>query len=353
MLESAGDSFEWRPYCKKVDNLPPVYRENEERALVGSDLGEDILALARFVRVCELVGMDSVEQYNPHRVAMQFGFDQDVPSHVKRCSMTFDAPKRDILQLAWLSYMSPIRDQTLYVPSKLYKPMVTLRYLAWHRQGVLTKRATFPGVMRKRRSPKRLRRLQEIKRVKYIAYEDADVPPGFSPKHDVDRSHDMFFSFPTKNDSNDSDVPPGFAPKSRDACESDVVKREVYTFSGCMLNSTVMVKKEHPDFESKENSEACLTSAYQKCTSFVEIKSDREKQAMIPAIEAPAKIEPVMPGYESGSNDHATGLTQMISARDREEETEQRWPSKRMSTLEARIRQLERVLGEIKQGKIS
>jgi len=349
MLQSAGDSFEWRPYCKRVDNLPlpPFYRENAERVLVGSDFSEDVLALARFLRVCELVGMDSIEQYNPHRVAMQFGFDQDVPSLVKRCSMTFDVPKRDLLQLAWLSYTSPIRDQTLYVPSKFYKPMVTVRYLAWHRQGVLTKPATFPGVMRKQRSQKRLRRLQEIKIAEYVARR-------FSPKRTVDQSHDMLFSFLTKDISNDSDFPPGFAPKSRQAFGLNGVKKEGYTVSNCMSNSTVMVKEESSEFESKENSMLCLTSTSQNlCTSFAEIDSDVEKRAMIPAIEAPSKTEPVMSGCERISNDHRNGVKQMTSAHDWEEKTDWRWPSERISTLEGRIGQLERVLSEINQGKIS
>jgi hypothetical protein len=32
------------------------------------------------LRVSELVGFDAIEQYLPHRVAMQFGMDHDVPS---------------------------------------------------------------------------------------------------------------------------------------------------------------------------------------------------------------------------------------------------------------------------------
>ncbi|KAJ8425236.1 hypothetical protein Cgig2_014335 [Carnegiea gigantea] len=322
MLQSAGDSFKWRPYCKRVDNLPlpAFYRENAERVLVGSDFSEDVLALVRILRVCELVGMDSIEKYKPHRVAMQFGFDQDVPSHVKQCSMTFDVPKRDLLQLAWLSYTSPIRDQTLYVPSKFYRPMVTVRYLAWHRQGVLTKPATFPGVTRKRRNPKRLRGLQEIKVVEYVADNEADLPPGFSPKRTVDHHHDMLFSFFTKNVGNESDFPPGFAPKSGQAFGLDVFKREGPTVSNCMPNSMVMLREECSEFESKENSKLCLTSTSQNlCSSFAEIDSDVEKRAMIPAIEAPLKIELVMSGCERISNDHRNGVTQMTSAHDREE----------------------------------
>ena len=121
-----------------------------------------------------------------------------------------------------------------------------------------------------------------------------------------------------------------------------------------MSNSTVMVKEERSEFESKENSMLCLTSTSQNlCTSFAEIDSDVEKRAMIPAIEAPSKTEPVMSGCERISNDHRNGVKQMTSAHDWEEKTDWRWPSERISTLEGRIGQLERVLSEINQGKIS
>ncbi|KAK9268706.1 hypothetical protein L1049_000467 [Liquidambar formosana] len=54
-------------------------------------------------RVCELVGIDCIEQYLPHRVAMQFGMDQDIPGHVARCNET--------PEVAWRSYRGEFDDE--------------------------------------------------------------------------------------------------------------------------------------------------------------------------------------------------------------------------------------------------
>ncbi|KAG5546525.1 hypothetical protein RHGRI_018642 [Rhododendron griersonianum] len=88
-------------------------------------MDEDFESFARFLRPCELVnlrifelvGFDSLERYLPHRVAMQFGMDQDLPGLVPRFN--------DIPEVAWENYNRPIKDGRLYVPSRLYKSDVT------------------------------------------------------------------------------------------------------------------------------------------------------------------------------------------------------------------------------------
>jgi len=45
---------------------------------------KQMLSFVIFLRVSELVEFNSMEQYLPHRVAKQFGMDQDVPSNVPR-----------------------------------------------------------------------------------------------------------------------------------------------------------------------------------------------------------------------------------------------------------------------------
>ncbi|XP_021758859.1 uncharacterized protein LOC110723794 [Chenopodium quinoa] len=213
LLLSAGHSFEWRPYCKDVDNLPlPMfYRDCEEWVIMNGVLGDDVKSMVRFLRVCDLVGLETIEKYNPNRVAMQFGFDQDVPEVVKRGLLDSDIPKRELVQLAWINYTNPTNDEILYIPSKFYVPQVTLRYLNWLRQGVLMKPAAWCGVVRKNRSSKK-RLSVEIRKVndaidKSIAALDIDLKPRFL----------------TQLFGNDLDVPPGFPPKSNASSEKAFV----------------------------------------------------------------------------------------------------------------------------------
>ncbi|KAJ6423236.1 hypothetical protein OIU84_024219 [Salix udensis] len=76
-LDSEG-SFQWRPYATAVESLCyKIYGDEEKWVLV--DFDEELESFTRCMRACELVGIGCVEQYSPHRVAMQFGMDQDLP----------------------------------------------------------------------------------------------------------------------------------------------------------------------------------------------------------------------------------------------------------------------------------
>ncbi|CAI9088441.1 OLC1v1022768C1 [Oldenlandia corymbosa var. corymbosa] len=84
-IDYSADLFLWRPYSVGSKSLFPheIYKK-EARWITVNDssiFNEEQEILVRWVRVGELVGIDSncIEQYLPHRVAMQFGFDQDVP----------------------------------------------------------------------------------------------------------------------------------------------------------------------------------------------------------------------------------------------------------------------------------
>ncbi|KAK1283644.1 hypothetical protein QJS10_CPB21g00912 [Acorus calamus] len=70
-------SFTWRPY--RVES--PI---------------EADASFSRCVKPCELVGLDCIEQYLPHRVARQFGFDQCLPAQVPRANADWES--------AWASY---------------------------------------------------------------------------------------------------------------------------------------------------------------------------------------------------------------------------------------------------------
>ncbi|XP_025791614.1 uncharacterized protein LOC112872777 [Panicum hallii] len=100
---AAPKVFEWRPYGSWA-----------------------VPSFARCLRPCELVGMDSVEQHRPHRVARQLGFDQDVPRIVTRLNS-------DSWEKAWETYDIGAGCYAFAVPSD--KPGVTDEYAQWWKHG--------------------------------------------------------------------------------------------------------------------------------------------------------------------------------------------------------------------------
>ncbi|CAN0871249.1 Protein MAINTENANCE OF MERISTEMS [Linum grandiflorum] len=132
VLDSAADDFIWRPYALPLSNwdFAKFYGEEARWVLLksGSD-DEDLVDLARCVRVSSLVGMDSIEKYFPHRVAMQFGFDQDIPG---------DCDSNESCQIdAWRDYCTDLGGVRLYVPPRLFEADVTTRYQQWWKQQVV------------------------------------------------------------------------------------------------------------------------------------------------------------------------------------------------------------------------
>uniref|UniRef100_A0A2N9I7V0 Aminotransferase-like plant mobile domain-containing protein n=1 Tax=Fagus sylvatica TaxID=28930 RepID=A0A2N9I7V0_FAGSY len=219
-LDSAGDSFLWRPYASYASN-------SDMWVPVDPNLDEEIVAFTRCLRVSELVGLGCTEQYFPHRVAMQFGMDQDLPGCVTQCKKT--------PEIAWNDYNKQISDVKLFVPSRLYEGCVTTRYLEWWKQSILGQRDSIRCNPRRQRS-----RMQRSRRKKSIAmlYEatqalkgnDGDVPPGFPLCNKVKAGNSVNVDKPTvvedktpqkqvpqasrgRKEGNDADVPPGFPPK--------------------------------------------------------------------------------------------------------------------------------------------
>ncbi|KAH7843035.1 hypothetical protein Vadar_012009 [Vaccinium darrowii] len=140
VLDSAGESFLWRPYAISNQSwlFHKFYKKSEEWVLVHPRMDEELESFARFLRASELVGLDSIEQYLPHRVAMQFGMDQDLPGHVARYNRTLD--------MAWKNYSRPIGDVKLYIPSRLFESDVTTRYLEWWKQMDFVQKHAAKGV---------------------------------------------------------------------------------------------------------------------------------------------------------------------------------------------------------------
>lgn len=165
---------------------------------VDPNLDEEIESFARFLRVSDLVGLECIEQYFPHRVAMQFGMDQHLPGYVARCNKSPET--------AWSNYIKPISDVKLYVPSRISNGDVSTRYLEWWKQSI--RERSMKGVDQA---------LQAAKG------NDGDVLPGFPPKcNNVDKPTDMehetipkqvFQASMGKKGGTDADVPPGFPPK--------------------------------------------------------------------------------------------------------------------------------------------
>ncbi|RHN67024.1 putative aminotransferase-like, plant mobile domain-containing protein [Medicago truncatula] len=111
-----GDGFLWQPY----ENSPciEVYNEKDMWRCGNPCLDKELESFSRCLRVCELVGMGCKEKYFHHRVAMQFGMDQDIPGEVFLC-------KKD----PWMIYNEPITilDLDLLIQLCSRQPNVTSR----------------------------------------------------------------------------------------------------------------------------------------------------------------------------------------------------------------------------------
>jgi len=165
-LDSAMEHFRWRPYVQYAGRFKVFYPENERLIPLERDLDKELLSFVTCLRVSVLVGIKStIHKYLPHRVAMQFGMDQDVPGSVPR----FHGSR----EFAWKNYCRPISDSKLYFPARLFEGDVTTRYAEWWRQSVLLNQHDLAkNIVQGKRSPRSLDKNGN----------DADVPPGFPPK---------------------------------------------------------------------------------------------------------------------------------------------------------------------------
>ncbi|XP_071722240.1 protein MAIN-LIKE 2-like [Rutidosis leptorrhynchoides] len=149
-LDSGKDTFRWRPYAVFLDNwqFPKFYKEKDGWVVVETDMDEEIVSFAQCLRVSELVGIEeeTIEVYLPHRVAMQFGLDQDIPVHVARCP-------------DWRNYSSLL---SLYIPSRVFEPNITSRYKKWWSQSTfLEKNASNQADCLMEKEPSSAERIQD------------------------------------------------------------------------------------------------------------------------------------------------------------------------------------------------
>jgi hypothetical protein len=108
--------FEWAPYGR--NGIAPPWGIYGRRDIASRP---ELLLFAHCLRACELVGMSSIEQYRPHRVARQLGYDQDVPGAVARANSNQFA--------AWATYKIGLVKFSFSVP--IYAPAVTDEYEQW------------------------------------------------------------------------------------------------------------------------------------------------------------------------------------------------------------------------------
>jgi hypothetical protein len=109
--------FKWRPYGSSTFALPSK-TIGHDQDVSGS---KALLSFARCLHVCELVGLNSIEKYRPHRVARQIGFDQDVPATV-----TCVIPK---WKKAWDTYDIKVENSAFLFPN--HHTGVTAEYVKW------------------------------------------------------------------------------------------------------------------------------------------------------------------------------------------------------------------------------
>ncbi|CAN6323441.1 unnamed protein product [Urochloa humidicola] len=113
--------FEWRPYgnCSFFALQPEIAGSWIRSQDITTS--EALLSFARCLHACELVGMNCVELYSPHRVARQLGFDQDIPGEVSCGSSDWEK--------AWNTYNIEAESSMFIVPN--HKPGVSVQYAQW------------------------------------------------------------------------------------------------------------------------------------------------------------------------------------------------------------------------------
>ncbi|KAK2387268.1 serine/threonine-protein phosphatase 7 long form protein [Trifolium repens] len=171
-LDSAMDDFLWRPYVRYSDKHGMFYPNDEVWLPFEKDLDKEMLSFVICLRVSELVGFDSIEQYLPHRVALQFGIDQDVPGVVPRFNET--------KEIAWKNHCRSILDKYLYFPSRFFEADVTSRYSRWWKQSVLGCNDFVNKIVQKTRSESSRKHRCHVGKAN-IRGNDVGVPPGFPP----------------------------------------------------------------------------------------------------------------------------------------------------------------------------
>ena len=176
-MEFVGDDFVWRPYTLNLENwvFPKFYPDNATWVLVNSEIDEELWSWAHCLRASELVGMDGVEKYLPHRVAMQFGLDQHIPGFLPQFN--------DDVELAWSSCTKLPDGLRLYLPPRLFEGDVTVQYSNWWRDVPSLNNEPWMVCKRRRRSDKELKKLRRKKLIEILT--SLEIIPSQLPQNFV------------------------------------------------------------------------------------------------------------------------------------------------------------------------
>ncbi|KAL0716712.1 hypothetical protein Bca4012_066034 [Brassica carinata] len=129
------DDFDWRPYTKPLRNWNPPRFYNEKAKSVCDD---DDVEFSRCVRVSKLDGLGFKEDYHPNRVAMQFGFAQDLPGLATKRRSNFREKE------ACEDYNRSLDGSKKHIPSRLTTASVSAaKYRDWWMKSVKEPAETF------------------------------------------------------------------------------------------------------------------------------------------------------------------------------------------------------------------
>lgn len=112
-------NFQWRPYAADLTNWKHgSYYQASKLCFFDKTTDQNLQSYVKCLCGAELVGLeDCKERYLPHRVAMQFGIDQDLPG--------------DPAESSGLGCTSGAADDRFFVPAWSFEPNVTARYSYW------------------------------------------------------------------------------------------------------------------------------------------------------------------------------------------------------------------------------
>ncbi|KNA10179.1 hypothetical protein SOVF_146810 [Spinacia oleracea] len=112
----------------------PFYKESEQTISNCAVLDDCSLSFARFLCSCTIYGhtANCRQKYQPHRVAMQFGYDQDIPGEAMVSAADWDKGG-------------------VYIPARTFDPGVSRSYYNWWKDSMLRREEAVDEYWRKKR----------------------------------------------------------------------------------------------------------------------------------------------------------------------------------------------------------
>ncbi|XWS27866.1 hypothetical protein CRYUN_Cryun25bG0016500 [Craigia yunnanensis] len=238
--------------CKVQD----VRRGNVD--IIDSSLDDELLSFDRCLRASKLVGLDCIEQYLPHRVALQFGMDQDIPGCFSRSN---DTP-----EIAWSDYNKYVGGGKLYIPPRLFEADVTTQKERKKKGNNASMPHEFPPksseslaldsevnneAKNETTSASSLSKPSKELPLNFVIHKELNnspFPPGFPPKGNMLRAKGS-----VNEDKVTAPVLPGFTPKCNVVEAKSSINEDEVTprFPSCFPPKCSMVEAKGSDDENK------------------------------------------------------------------------------------------------------